>query len=100
MKQLNLIEETEVKYIPSPAELTRRSKVFFGVVPKNPATGKKFSKVEVSRILMKHWQEYLNPAIKADKDKMFYYLREQYYTDIKLDAQARRINHIKLLIDE
>lgn len=95
MKQLQLIESPARKLTPS--ELERRIRVFALMKFANPATCKPFTPVEICRVLMKHFTANFNPAIQQDKDDLLYLLREQYYTDVELDAQARRINHMKLI---
>ena len=73
-------------------ELNRRITVFQKVLPGNPSDNADWTRLEISRCMLKHCvQRLFNPSVETDKHDLHFELRRQYYNDIKLAAVAKSI---------
>lgn len=71
-------------------ELERRIARFQKILPTNCATNKKWTHMDICRVICKHvvTREF-NPSVPHDKIDLVHLLRRQYYTDIELSARLK-----------
>lgn len=71
-------------------ELERRIKRFQQILPSNVGTGKKWTDVDICRVIVKHCTtREFNPSVPHDKIDLVHLLRKQFYTDIEIAAHAK-----------